>query len=411
MKILIITAGRYPVPAVKGGAVSNLVEHLVESNSIEKEVDLFVTSPYDNTAEKASKKYNNCTFLFIKIPKILLGIENTIYKLMKFVFPKKNLISIKSICSFLWFVLKNGRILKKNEFDCIIVENTARLFLCFKLFGNREKYKGKVFYHLHNEPKKLGRCESIIKECKEIICVSEFIKNVLTSGKNKLYIENEETTKVLYNCIDTQKFKCSSAETILNFKKKLGIKNEDRVILFSGRIDNEKGVLEVLEALNYIKNKNIKLIIVGSSFYGMNVKTPFEEKIINIVEKSKDKVIFTGFLKYSEMPLAYSACEIAVLPSMWDEPAGLTIIEAMSCGRAVITTKSGGIPEYANSDSAILLERDKNISKNIAEKVDLLLENEKIRTEMGINARKRVVENFDSRSYMKKMINVIKDNG
>lgn len=411
MRILIITAGRYPVPAVKGGAVSNLVEHLVESNSNEKEADLYVTSPYDSAAVKESNKYKNCKFVYVKIPKILTHVENIVYKFIRLIFPKKNLIAVKSICSFTWFILKNAIILRKDNFDCVIVENTARLFWCFKLFGNRKRYKGKVYYHLHNEPKKLGGCGHIIKDCKEIICVSDFIKKVLTSEKNKLYIENEEKIKILYNCIDTQEFKCFSTESIEDFKEKLGIKNDDRVVLFSGRIDSEKGVLEVLEALNYIKNKNVKLLIVGSSFYGMNVKTPFEKKIINIVEKNKDKVIFTGFLKYSDMPLAYSLCEIAVLPSMWDEPAGLTIIEAMSCGKAVITTKSGGIPEYANSDSAILLERDKNISKNIAEKVDFLLENEKIRTEMGINARKRVVENFDSRLYMKKMINVIKDNG
>ncbi len=408
MKILIITAGRYPVPAVKGGAVSNLVEHLIESNSDEKEADLFVTSPYDSVAEKEAEKYNNCKFSFIKIPKVLVGIENIIYKVMKIAFPKKNIIGIKSICSFSWFILKNGIILKNNDFDGVIIENTARLFWCFKLFGNRKKYKGKVYYHLHNEPKKLGGCESIIKDCKKIICVSEYIKNVLMSPTKKLFIDDVKKLEVLYNSIDTQIFQCSSEESVLEFKKKLGIEKEDRVILFSGRIDNEKGVLELLESLKYIKTQNIKLLIVGSSFYGMNIKTPFEEKIIKIIDDNKDKVLFTGFLKYSEMPLAYSTCEIAVLPSMWEEPAGLTIIEAMSCGKAVITTKSGGIPEYTNSDSAILLERDKNISQNIADNIDFLLANNKVKQEMGIKARKRVVENYDSKQYMKKMIDIIK---
>ena len=68
--------------------------------------------------------------------------ENVLYNIFKVIFPKKNLISIKSICSFSWFILKNAVVLKKNEFDCVIVENTARLFWCFKLFGNRKKYNG-----------------------------------------------------------------------------------------------------------------------------------------------------------------------------------------------------------------------------------------------------------------------------
>lgn len=409
MKALIITAGRYPVPAVKGGAVSTLVEHLIEGNSKDHSVDLYITSPYDKNAEKESKKYKNCTFMFIKIPKLLVNIENFIYKLISKLFPNKNLITIKSICSFFWFILENARILKKDEYDYVIIENTARLFWCIKLFGNRKKYKGKVYYHLHNEPKKLGGCKNIIKECKKIVCVSEYIKKVLSSEKNVLYINNPEKLELLYNCIDTKKFKCSSKELIQEFKKKLGIKNEDRIILYSGRIDNEKGVMQVLEALDYVKTKNIKLLIIGSSFYGMNVKTPFEEKIMKIAEKNKEKIIFTGFLNHSEMPIAYSSCEVAVLPSMWEEPAGLTIIEAMACEKAVITTISGGIPEYANKDTAILLERNKEISKNIAKNIDMLLSNNKLMKKMGMNARKRVIENFEANSYMKKMISVIEN--
>ena len=411
MKILIITAGRYPVPAVKGGAIANLVEHFIKGNSNEKQADLYITTPYDSNAEIEAKKYNNCTFEFIKIPKVLVLLENFIYKFLKTIFRKKNLLSVNSMFSFLWFVYKNAKILKKRDFDYVIVENTARLFWCFKLFGNREKYKGKIYYHLHNEPKKLGGCESIIKECKEIICVSEYIKDTLLTGKNQLCINDSKKLKVLYNCIDTDRFKKSSNKEIANFKKRLGIEKDDKVILFAGRIDNEKGILETLESLDYIKSKNVKLLVIGSSFYGMNVKTSFEKKVIETAEKNKEKVIFTGFLDYSKMPLAFSTCEIAILPSMWEEPAGLTIIEAMSCERAVITTKSGGIPEYTGPDSVILLERANNISKNIAKNIDMLLENEEKRKAIGIMARKRVVENFDSNMYMKKLMNIIKSNG
>ena len=397
MKILIITAGRYPVPAVKGGAVANLVEHLVNGNSNERQTDLIITTPYDSQAEKESKKYKNCTFIFIKIPKILTMLENIIYKSLKIIFRKKDLLPVKSMFSFSMFVLKNSKILKKNNFDYVIVENTARLFWCFKLFENRKKYKGRIYYHLHNEPKKLGGCESIIKECKAIICVSEYIKLTLLTGKNQLCINDSNKLKVLYNCIDTNKFKKASNNEIIDFKKKLGIKKDDKVILFSGRIDSEKGILETLESLNYINTKNIKLLI--------------EKKIIEIAEQNKDKVIFTGFLDYSKMPLAYSTCDIAVLPSMWEEPAGLTIIEAMSCERAVITTKSGGIPEYVSSETVILLDRENNISENIARNIDMLLDNEEKRKTMGLKARRRIVENFDSSLYMKRLIKIIKNNG
>ena len=59
MKIGIITSGRYPVPAVKGGAVSTLTEYLVYGNSLKKLVEFEIISPYDDEAEKKSHKYKN----------------------------------------------------------------------------------------------------------------------------------------------------------------------------------------------------------------------------------------------------------------------------------------------------------------------------------------------------------------
>lgn len=407
MKALIITAGRYPVPAVKGGAVANLVEHLIEGNSNKKEVDLYITSPYNADAEKKSKQYDNCTFIFFKTPKILNIMESIMYKLLKFVFPKKELISIKSVCSFAWFVFKNAIYLRKSNFDCVIIENTARLFWSIKILGNRKKYNGKVYYHLHNKPIKIGGCEDVINECKAIICVSEFVKKIITSKKCNLYIKDKDKVKVLYNCIDIKKFQCSQKKEIQEFKKRLNINENDRIILFSGRIDSEKGVLQVLESLDYIKTKNVKLLIVGSSFYGMNIKTPFEEKVMSIAKKNKDKVIFTGFMNYEDMPLAYSASEIAILPSLCDEAAGLTIIEAMACKKVVITTITGGIPEYADAKSTILLKKNKMLSKNIAKNVDSLLSDTKKMIEMGKRGRKKIIENFDATQYMKKMADII----
>ena len=90
-----------------------------------------------------------------------------------------------------------------------------------------------------------------------------------------------------------------------------------------------------------MKTPRIKLLIAGSSFYGMNVKSSFEEEIINIAKTINNNIIFTGFVPYEEMPKVYNVADIAVLPSMWEEPAGLTIIESMACGIPVITTVSG----------------------------------------------------------------------
>jgi glycosyltransferase involved in cell wall biosynthesis len=83
------------------------------------------------------------------------------------------------------------------------------------------------------------------------------------------------------------------------------------------------------------------------------------------------------------MPDLYAIADVAILPSMCEEGAGLTIIEAMAGGLPVITTQAGGIPEYANEKCAFILKRDENLVENIAQSIDTLLSNDSLREKMG----------------------------
>lgn len=341
MKLLIISAGRYPIPAVNGGAVSTLIEHLANGNEKKKLFDLEIASPYDMKAYNKSKKYKNCKYIYIKTPRILNILEEFLYSFLTIIFPHENLTSIKSIFSFMWFVWINAINLKKNDYDYIMFENTARLYWSLKLFNNKEKYKNKVIYHLHNEPKKLGGCRNEILNSAKIICISNYIRNSITNSKSILNFKDRNKTFILNNCVDINLFKPFSKEIKLKIRKEFGIKEDENVIVFSGRIDKEKGIKELLNAISKVKTPRIKLLIAGSSFYGMNVKSSFEEEIINMVKTINNNIIFTGFVSYEDMPKVYNSADIAVLPSMWEEPAGLTIIESMACGIPVITTVSG----------------------------------------------------------------------
>ena len=91
-------------------------------------------------------------------------------------------------------------------------------------------------------------------------------------------------------------------------------------------------------------------------------------------EKLKDKVQFTGQVEYNMMPEIYAIADVVVIPSMWDDPAPLTVIESLSSGKALITTDSGGIPEYADSNTSIILKRDENVVNKLAENMDMLVE-------------------------------------
>ena len=116
-------------------------------------------------------------------------------------------------------------------------------------------------------------------------------------------------------------------------------------------------------------------------------------------------MVFTGYISYKDMPAIYNLADIAILPSMWEEPAGLTPIEAMACGTPVITTNSGGIPEYV-SDSAIVLNRDNELIENIATEIEKLINNDNYYAEYKHRGLEQVL-NYDSVRYAEALRKVL----
>ena len=407
MRVLVIAAGRYPVPAVKGGAISTLIENIVSDNENNKCFDLEVISPYNAQAVEKSKIYTNTCFWFIRTPRFLKYGENILYRIIHKLVPNKNCVQIKSSLSFVWYLIQSANLLRKRDYDSVIIENTARLFLAIKLFGNKQKYSGKIIYHLHNEPKKLGGCNDLIISSNKVVCVSEYISKKILEEKSAIKGLKKENVRILYNSIDTNLFKPLCGEQRQKIRASYGIGVSDSVVLFAGRIDAEKGIRELLCALDYIKTSNLKVIIVGSSFYGMDVTTKFEEEIQNLAKKHQEKIIFTGFVQYEKMPDLYGCADLAVLPSMWEEPAGLTIIESMSCGTPVITTISGGIPEYASNEYAILLKRDNDIVHKIASSVEDYFNDKYNQEKMSIEGRRHVLTSYSKDGYALRLKTII----
>lgn len=94
MKVLILTAdsnGGYPVPASKGGAVSTLIEHLVEGNNQKKLCEMQVVSLFDEKAYCMSKKYNDISFIWIKVPRFYKFLDKCTFNFVRLLKKKKKL--------------------------------------------------------------------------------------------------------------------------------------------------------------------------------------------------------------------------------------------------------------------------------------------------------------------------------
>lgn len=383
MDIAVITSGFLPVPPSKGGAVENLLYNLIKYNEIEEKINFTIFSIYDKEAIKESKALLNTKFKFLKTNGFIKICDKIIFIIAKYILKRKNSQSYRFILQRLNYLNKVSKDLKKNNYDKILLENHPTQYLALKWRKNYIKYKDRYYYHCHNEfPGKYG-CNEIINKTRSILCVSEYIKNAL----EKIDIPLEKMT-VLRNGVDEQKFNNNIKESEKEkIRKKYNLKKDDIVLIYTGRIVPEKGVLELVKAFNLIKKEKIKLLIVGASLNAIKNKTIYEKDVEEEIRKNNN-IIFTGFVKYDEIPKIYKISDIAILPSLWNDPAPLSVIESMRCGLAIITTNSGGIPEYTNINNTVFVKKDKEIINNIKNAINYLIVDEAKIEKMKINSIK-----------------------
>ena len=284
--------------------------------------------------------------------------------------------------------------MKTNDYEKIVLENNIPLAWIIR----KSKYKGDYYYHLHNIPRINAGCKKIFQKATAILCVSNYVAEQIQKPDNPIGPINPEKTKVLYNCIDTNHFqRVLDKNKLKEYREKYGIKKDDKVIIFVGRLSKEKGVDKVLDAIIALDRPDVKLVIVGSLIYNVNIRDEYQRKLHERAARLGDRVVFTGYISQEDLPIYYSMADVAVLPSMWDEPAGLTMIEAMSCGVPVITTNSGGIPEYVGN-KGMIIEKDENVARCLSNLIKYALGDKKS-LEDYLSLSSYIKEKFSSSKY------------
>ena len=393
--------GRYPVPASKGGAVATLVELLIAGNEEKKLQDMTVVSYYDEQAVRLSKKYPSIKFIWVKTPWMLRMMDKVIYGALS-KFKKVHATSFLSFMALIHYTLKSSTILRKGHFDIALLEHNIPMIWMMKWSG----FRGKYFHHLHNIPRTNAKCKWGVNRCDGFICISQFMAKEIMSEHNPVGPVPANKVHLLYNTIDTSLFRPIPGLDTVSLRKKMGLATDSKILIFTGRLTWEKGIDKLLKALDYIKVPNLEVLIVGSLSYKVENTDNYISELQVMTKKRQSIVHFTGYIEHAELPRLYNLADIAVLPSMWEEPAGLTMLEAMACGTPVITTKSGGIPEYVG-DSAIVLNRDEQLPINIAKTIDYLLSNKQEYNRLRDNGIERIRKNFDSSNYINRLDELI----
>ena len=391
----IIMGGVMPVPAVCGGAIETLITSVVKRYSKEDGLKLTVFSVYHKEAVKAAEKYPEVRFVWTH--------TNTFWNLSKHaVFMAVRALSGRTIRTLQRHYNEIAPVITNEKFDLLIVEGGDEQAVIDIAKGYKREQL--VFHaHIHFIPS-----EKTADGFGHMIGVSDFVTREYQKA-----CKTPVKAYTLKNAIDLDKFsKHISTEGKKQLRKKIGLQEEDFVILYVGRLIQVKGILELIKSVLSINDKNIKLLVVGSANFGKRAFSPYAKKVKKLCKKNRNRIIATGYVDNSEIYKYAMAADIQCVPSLWEEAAGLVTIEAMAYGIPTIVTNSGGMTEYVTEENALIIERD-GIAENLKNAICYLKDNPELRNQMSKSAKiqsKKYGEETYYKNFVKTVYEIIEEN-
>jgi len=206
----------------------------------------------------------------------------------------------------------------------------------------------------------------------------------------------KEKIQVCYNGVDPQKYnpETVNSEQTRKIRELYGVKDDEPMILFLGRLVGVKGVDRLIMAMPHVLQKipKAKLVIVGLG--------DLQDYLVNLVKTMRlhDSVKLNfEFISEEERILHYAACDVAVFPSLY-EPFGIVVLEAMSMERPVVVGAAGvsGMREIVIccGDEQCGFHINPSNPADIAWGINSALENREKGRWLGKNGRRRVLEEF-----------------
>ena len=246
--------------------------------------------------------------------------------------------------------------IKNNNFDIIEIHNRPQIF--FKL---NKKIKSNFIFYFHNDPLSMKGSKSrrerlsLLKNAVKIIFVSNWVRERFFQDIDKKLLTK---TEIVYPSV---------------FKQKL-VKKKNNIV-FVGRLNYSKGY-------DLYKDAIIKILNEFTKWKAFSIGNEDRRKIYIKHERHFE----LGFMSHKNTLNFLNKSEIAVVPSIWDEPFGRTALEATSRGCATIVSNKGGLPE--TSEEVQIL--NKLNSEHLYKVIKKLILNTKLRKKIQMLSRKNV---------------------
>ena len=359
---------------------------IVSSNFLS--IKSFLSKSIENLSE------NNIIYIYTNIKKSDQLFENKRKNIKLIHLPiKRNINLIKDIeCFFklIYFIYKFG--------PDLIITLTPKGGLLGILTSFLLRVKIRIHYYTGQIwVTRKGLIKQLLKYIDKVIF--KMSTDCLTdSNLQKKFLEDERVIKrdflkVLANgsiCgVDTSRFR-PNLEIRDIMRKKLGVSADTILLLFLGRLNKDKGILDLAISVNDIiekDKKNISLLIVGPD--EENIKS----KIQILCKNSIDKIHFVEFTNQPEKYM--SAADIFCLPS-YREGFGMAALEAGACALPVITSRIYGLIDAVKEDYTGLFHEVKN-KEQIKKCIIRLVDDKELREKLGKQGRERVLKDFEQK--------------
>jgi D-inositol-3-phosphate glycosyltransferase len=202
----------------------------------------------------------------------------------------------------------------------------------------------------------------LVRKCHHIIAPTEKEKKELI----RHYGASSRKISVVPCGVNLEQFKIldkAQARQYLSF-------NNDKIILFVGRIDPLKGIDKLIKALSYLQHiPKLRLVVIGGGERSQREIKQLQELAFNL--KIQDSVTFLGLVKHEQLPYFYNAADACVVPSYY-ESSGLVALESLACGTPVVATDVGNHQSVIQQGETGYVIRD-NAPHRLADKIALLL--------------------------------------
>ncbi len=229
--------------------------------------------------------------------------------------------------------------------------------------------------------------KSLFKTAKQICCASlDYLKH---SSLAKFYYKYpDKFVEIPFGTNQTRQ--TVQTDKLLSFKNNLGIQGAEKIVLFVGGLDSAhyfKGVSVLIEAVHKLKNKPIKLIIVGDG--GLRSDYERQARGLGIAEQ----VVFVGRADSDDLPYYYTIADVVVLPSTTcAEAFGLVLVEAKTFGKPVIGSDLPGVRDVVGQSGLTVKPGD---SSDLAQKINAILTNQELADKFSQLALREVREKYN----------------